>query len=93
MLDLCVLAVGHLRKEDCVESLSVEILFVARVLEVVVAWPGVLLAWEIVFSRLVRFENLSLNLARLKVRVRVPHLNLLGLGIVSSWSNSVLPES
>ena len=93
MLDLGVLAVGHLRKEDCVESLSVEILFVARVLEVVVAWPGVLLAWEIVFSRLVRFENLSLNLARLKVWIRVPHLNLLGLGIVSSWTNSVLPES
>ena len=63
MLDLGVLAVGHLRKEDRVEPLGVEILFVARVLEVVVAWPGVLLAWEIVFSRLVRFENLSLNLA------------------------------
>jgi len=63
VLDLGVLAVGHLREEDRVEPLRIEILLVAWVLEVVVAWAWVLFAWEIVFSGLVRFENLSLNLA------------------------------
>jgi hypothetical protein len=63
VLDLGVLAVGHLREEDGVESLRVEILLVGRVLEIVVAWAWVLFAREIVFSRLVRLENLSLNLA------------------------------
>jgi hypothetical protein len=63
VLDLGVLAVGHLREEDRVEALRVEILLVGRVLEVVVAWAWVLFAWEIVFSRLVRLENLSFNLA------------------------------
>jgi hypothetical protein len=63
VLDLGVLAVGHLRKEDRVEPLRVEILLVGRVLEVVVAGAWVLFAREIVFSRLVRLENLSLNLA------------------------------
>ena len=63
VLDLGVLAVGHLREEDRVEPLGVEILLVGRVLEIVVAWAWVLFAWEIVFSRLVRLENLSFNLA------------------------------
>ena len=92
MLDLCVLAVGHLREEDRVESLRIEVLFVAWVLEVVHAWPRILLARQIVLSGLVWLENLPLNLARLKVCVRVPHLDLLGLGIVSSRSNSVLSK-
>ena len=93
VLDLCVLAVGHLREEDRVESLRVEVLFVTWVLEVVHAWPRILLARQIVLSGLVWLENLPLNLARLKVRVRVPHLDLLCLGVIGSWSNSVLSKT
>jgi hypothetical protein len=29
----------------------------------------------------------------LKVRVRVPHLDLLCLGVIGSWSNSVLSKT
>jgi hypothetical protein len=63
VLDLGVLAVGHLREEDRVESLRVEVLLVGGVLEIVVPWAWVLFAREIVFSCLVRLENLSFNLA------------------------------
>ncbi len=44
VLNLRVFTVGNFRQEDSVEALSIKVLFVARVLEIVLTRPRVLLA-------------------------------------------------
>jgi hypothetical protein len=56
MLDFRVLAVGHLRKEDCVLALGIEVFLVIRVLEIILARAWVCFAREVVLSHNVRFK-------------------------------------
>lgn len=93
VFDFAVFAVRDFWEENSILTLSIKVLFVTRVLEIILAWPRVLFAGQIVVNLLVWLKYLSLNLARLEIRLLRSLLSVIFLGVISGRPNGVLAET
>ena len=94
VLDLSIFAVGHLREEDALLALRVELLCLLRISLVVCARTWVLSWWiEFVLDVDAGLEDLSSLLGCDEVADGGPSLVGMLVGVVQSWTNSVMPTT